>query len=129
MSNSQCFEHDIAVRNAWVARLTDDQQFMIRGDHKAGLPGMEKEHRFELYRAIDELVKTRYLEVLRELNADQQVVHIKGFGPVRRAKEQVEPDFLLMEVSGDVIASLDIAALTKPKPAPVEPEATESDSE
>lgn len=133
MNKSQCFEHDIAVRNAWIARLSDDTKFMIRGDHKAGLPGMEKGHRFELYRAVDELVKSKYLETLRYLNQDQNVIHIKGFGPVRQAKEQIDSEFLLMQVSGEVIATLDFVALTKPKPAPVEEtveaEETESDSE
>lgn len=120
MRNSECFEHDIAVRNAWVIGLTEDQKEMLRGDQKTNIGGVSQPARFELYREIDQLVKTKYLETLRELNRDQIVIHIKGFGPVRQAKDQMPPDLRLAGVGGDVIASLDLAEMTKPKPVVAE---------
>lgn len=120
MRNSECFEHDIAVRNAWVEHLTEDDKVLLRGDQKTNAGGVEKTARFELYREIDQMVKTQYLDELRESNKDQVVIHIKGFGPVRQAKDQLPTDMRLSSVASDVIASLNLIEMIKPKPIAVE---------
>jgi hypothetical protein len=126
MSKSECFEHDIAVRAAWMEKLTEDQLYMLRGDKKTNVGGMVKAQRFEVYKAIDELVKTRYLETLIVANQDPFTVHIKGYGPIRQSKDQLPTDIRMSGVAFDVIAELDFKALTKPKPvAPPVESATE----
>jgi len=116
MSKSECFEHDIAVRAAWVEHLTEDQLFMLRGDKKTNVGGMVKAQRFEIYSAIDELVKTRYLETLIQANKDQFTIHVKGYGPIRQSKSQLPTEMRMSSCAFDVISELDFKALTKPKP-------------
>jgi len=116
------FEHDVAVRSAWMECLTEDQLFMLRGDKKTNIGGMVKAQRFEVYKAIDELVKTRYLTTITNANKDLFIVHVKGYGPIRQSKDQMPADQRMSSVAFDVIAELDFKALTKPKPVapPVE---------
>lgn len=122
MSKSECFEHDIAVRAAWMEHLSEDQMFLLRGDKKTNVGGMVKAQRFELYKAIDELVKTRYLETITGLNKDYFVIHVKGYGPIRQSKSQLPTEMRMSSCAFDVIAELDFKALSKPKPVaqPVE---------
>lgn len=92
---SECFEHDIEVRKAWVSVLTDEQRDIIIS--------MESVKRFELYLDIDAMVKERYLDDLIALNADQEVIHIKGLGPVRQAKTQITVEERLLDAAHAVM--------------------------
>lgn len=127
MNRSQCFEHDIEVRNAWVSQLSEADKTLIRGDQKTNAGGMEVSLRFQLYKDIDGMVKEKYLETITELNKDMERIHIKGLGPTRQAKDQMPSDLRLMAVAAEVLAELDFVELTKLKP--VVEENTESVSE
>lgn len=101
--DSQCFEHDIMVRNSWTFQVSDDTAGKLKV--------MTQAARMALYQDIDNTIKTKYVEALRELNQDIEIVHIKGYGPARRAKDQVAYDkdskqFFLNDIAATVLSDL-----------------------
>lgn len=96
MTTSECFAHDVQTRNAWVALMPADSLAKIRA--------IAQPARSALYQDLDQKVKNRYLETLRESNKEMHVVHVKGLGPVRQSKNQV-PDLglILSSAAHDIL--------------------------
>lgn len=88
MNTSECFAHDVDARNAWVALMPADAVAKIRA--------IAQPARRALYQDLDQKVKDRYLETLRDLNKEMHVVHVKGLGPVRQAKNQAPALHLIL---------------------------------
>jgi hypothetical protein len=101
--DSQCFEHDIMVRNSWTFQVSDDAA--------AKIGVMTQAARMALYQDIDNTIKTKYVEALHELNKEIVVIHLKGYGPLRQAKEQVlnskdSKELFLADIAANVLSDL-----------------------
>lgn len=95
---SECFAHDIAVRQAWVPLLsskTSKQVLLI-----------ERATRFALYKEVDLKIKQLYIKTLADANQNLEIVVIKGFGPTRRAKDQLNLDQVLAEAAAVAVADM-----------------------
>ena len=95
MNRSEMVEHDVNVRNAWVALVSPEDAKKLRT--------IAQPARIELYKSIDAKVKARYLETLAKLNEDLEVIQLKGFGPLRQSKNQQPLDSVLADVAHDVL--------------------------
>lgn len=95
MNISECFEHDINTRNAWVALMPADMTAKIRL--------IAQPARRALYADLDAKIKSKYLETLRELNKEMVVIQLKGFGPLRQSTKQSPLDQVLSSVAQDVL--------------------------
>ena len=104
MNRSECFEHDINVRNAWVPLIGPDDVKKMRL--------IVQPTRTELYQSIDAKIKTKYLETLRDLNKELDVVQLKGFGPLRQSKNQQPLDMILAGVAHDVLIELGLVIVS-----------------
>lgn len=98
MVTSDCFVNDNNVRNAWVALAT--------AADKAKIHALSVDTRFAFYRDVDSRIKEKYLETLRELNTDLNVIHIRGFGPTRQSTNQQPLDLVMSGVAFDVLSEI-----------------------
>lgn len=98
MNRSELVDHDVNVRQAWSALVTPDA--------KAKLQAIVQPARLALYKDIDAKVKTKYLETLRTLNEDLEVIQLKGFGSLRQSKTQQPLDQVLASAAHDVLSEI-----------------------
>ena len=98
MSDGFAFAHDINVRNSWVPLVEEKDRQRIQL--------IERSARFELYRDIDSRIKSVYIDILKSANAELEIVHIKGLGPTRRSKNQLNLDQALADAALVVIKEL-----------------------
>lgn len=92
---SECFAHDIEVRNAWVS--------LMPADMAAKLRAIAQPARTAFYLDLDMKVKQRYVETLREKNKDMHVIHVKGYGPVRQSKNQLPLHLYVSSAAHDIL--------------------------
>lgn len=95
---SECYAHDIAVRQAWVPLLSSKASKRILL--------IERNARMDLYKEVDRKIKTLYVKTLADANQELEIVVIKGFGPTRRAKDQLNTDQVLAEAAAVVVAEM-----------------------
>lgn len=95
MNRSEMCEHDVNVRNAWVS--------LMPADAATKIAAIAQPTRLNLYKDLDAKIKTKYLETLRDLNKELEVIQLKGFGPLRQSKNQQPLDQVLMDVTRDVL--------------------------
>lgn len=95
MNRSDCFDHDINVRNAWVPLISEADAKKMRS--------ILQPARTELYQSIDAKIKDKYLATLRDLNKNLIVIQLKGFGPLRQSTNQQPLDMVLASVAHDVL--------------------------
>ena len=95
---SECYAHDIAVRQAWVPLLSSkaSEQVLL----------IERAARFALYKEVDIKIKTLYIKTLADANQSLEIVFVKGLGPTRRAKDQLNLDQVLAEAAAVVAAEM-----------------------
>ena len=98
MNRSELCEHDINVRQAWSALVSED------GAKK--LKAVAQPARLAMYKDIDAKIKAKYLETLRTLNEDLEVIQLKGFGPLRQSKTQQPLDQVLAAAVHDVLSEI-----------------------
>lgn len=98
MNRSELVEHDVNVRQAWSA--------LVSADGKAKLKAIVQPARLAMYKDIDTKVKTKYLETLRTLNSELDVIQLKGFGPLRQSKVQQPLDEILASAAHDVLSEI-----------------------
>lgn len=98
MNRSELVEHDVNVRQTWSA--------LVSPEGKAKLKAVAQPARLALYKDIDAKIKTKYLETLQTLNQELDVIQLKGFGPLRQAKNQQPLDQVLAGVAQDVLSEI-----------------------
>ena len=98
MSNSECFSHDAEVRQSWVPLVSSKVAKQLKSIAPAA--------RMKLYKEVDLKVKQLYIKTLAEANKDPIVVHMKGLGLVRKARNQLNRDQVIADCAAIVVQEM-----------------------